>query len=480
MNRFLVTLLLACCPSVFLHGESPRAVRTWTDATGRTLQAALFGFDSGQVVLQFPDGRTLRLQAAQLSEADRHFIMRHIAEVFDPISGKEVPMSGALVKHEEMSFTAGRSWPHSLTATKSLLFARPAGFDSERRCNKFRTRRFEYLLHNGVGISDELARVFEGTYELLRASPWGIQARPDNDFFRVEVFARMEDYHAGGGPEGSAGVYLINERIFMLPLQSLGLMLPPGYRLVDPSRQMATLIHEMTHMMMHDVLDLLPMWFIEGSAEYTSCIPYLEGTFSPPKVKEGVLRRVSPVFRPGSTIPRSPVALLAYDELLNINKRQWHEYAITGVVSPGAGPKVMPVGPADNSRMESLYSTSLLLTYYFMNLEGDRKGTRLLQYLEAVRKEQPRWNAWREEVFRYLTAKEEFMKRPEVKTKPDGTITFPGFLTPPAEPVPPRPEYATGEVFKIHLPILLNGKTPAQLAEDVAKAVSLDGIVTYR
>jgi hypothetical protein len=471
--------LLALTASAMLHGESPRGVRTWTDTTGRTLQAALHGFDSGQVALQFPDGKITRLQAAQLSEADREFIMRHIAEVFDPITGKEVPMSGA-VKHEEMSFTAGRSWPSSLTATRSLLFAREAGYDKERQCQKFRTRRFEYLLHSGVAISDELARVFEGTYELLRSSPLGIQARPQDDFFRVEVFARMADYHSGGGPEGSAGVYLINERIFKLPLQSLGLMLPPGYRLTDPARQMATLIHEMTHMMMHDVLDLLPMWFIEGSAEYTGCIPYVEGVFMPPKVAEGVEREMNRPLRTGFGNQLLVAPLLPLHQLLELNMRQWHEYAITGEVTPAPGPTTMPVGRSDPLRMASLYKSSLLLTYYFMNLEGDKKGTRLLQYLEAVRKEQPRWNAWREELFRYIAAREEFMKKPGVTKLPDGTFTYPTYLNPPPPPVPPRPEYASGEVFKIHLPILLNGKTAEEVVQGLLQTVSTQGLMLPR
>ncbi len=475
----LLMLHLTLALATLLHGETPRGVRTWTDTTGRTLQAALLGFDAGQVTLQFPDGRTIKLAPSQLSGKDCDFVGRHIAEVFDPITGKEVPMSGA-VRREEMPFTAGRSWPNSLTATKSLLFTREAGYDAALQCQKHRSRRFEYLLHRGVRIGDDLARVFEGTYELLRSSPWGIQASPQDGFFRVEVFASTAEYFAAGAPEGSSGVYLLDQRVFKLPLQSLGLMLPPGYSLTDPTRAMATLIHEMTHMMMHDVLDLLPMWFTEGSAEYTACIPYLGGNFSPPKVREGVLRRFSPVYLPGTTNTRTPVPLLAFDELLTINKRQWHEYGISGTVTPGAGPQTMPVGRADGTRMESLYSTSLLLTYYFMNLEGDRKGTRLLQYLEAVRKEQPRWNAWREEVFRYLTAREDFMKKPGVKALPDGTFTYPNYLTPPQPPEAPRPEYASGEVFKIHLPMLLNGKTPAQMAEEVSRAVALDGIVSVR
>ena len=92
MKRASLHLLLTLCP-LLLHGESARAVRTWTDAGGRTLQAALLGFDSGQVTLQFPDGKTVRLQAMQLSAADRDFIGQNIGEVFDPITGKAIQLA---------------------------------------------------------------------------------------------------------------------------------------------------------------------------------------------------------------------------------------------------------------------------------------------------------------------------------------------------------------------------------------------------
>lgn len=465
--KSILTPLFLLGFAAMLHGADARGVRTWTDTSGRTLQASLLGFDAGQVMLQLPDGRTIKLAAAQLSEADREFVGRHIAEVFDPITGKPVPMSGA-VKREEMSFTAGRTWPSSLTATKSLLFAREAGYDDELQCRKFRTRRFEYLLHNGVGISEEIARVFEGTYELLRASPWGIQAQPQENFFRAEIFPTMESYYAAGAPQGSAGVYLLNKRIFMLPLQSLGLNLPAGYRVVDPARQMGTIIHEMTHMMMHDVLDMLPMWFTEGSAEYTACIPCEGGTFVPPRVGEGAARRLLGFSPAGAGLQMS--------ELLEFDMRQWQRFADTGTTAPpppgsGTAVPVVVVNPG-MGRMEALYDASLLFTYYFMNLEGDRKGTHLLQFLEAVRKEQPQWKAWREDLFRYITARDEFLAKPEVKRLPNGTFTYPAYLSPPKEPTPPRPEYREGKVFKMHLPILLNGKTAEQVAQEAFQAVT--------
>jgi hypothetical protein len=163
-------------------------------------------------------------------------------------------------------------------------------------------------------------------------------------------------------------------------------------------------------------------------------------------------------------------------ELLEFDMRQWQRFASTGTTAPpprdsGTAVPVVVANP-DMGRMEALYDASLLFTYYFMNLEGDRKGTRLLQFLEAVRKEQPQWKAWREDLFRYITARDEFLAKPEVKKLPNGTFTYPAYLSPPKEPTPPRPEYSEGKVFKMHLPILLNGKTAEQVAQEAVQAVT--------
>jgi hypothetical protein len=51
------------------------------------------------------------------------------------------------------------------------------------------------------------------------------------------------------------------------------------------------IIHELTHMLTHEMLITLPIWFNEGYAEYISSIPIENDVFraSPEKIREGTI-----------------------------------------------------------------------------------------------------------------------------------------------------------------------------------------------
>ena len=99
-----------------------------------------------------------------------------------------------------------------------------------------------------------------------------------------------------GGSADAAGVYLMKERVMLVPLASLGLTEgSAGYkktRNFDPR----TLIHETAHALTHQWLDHAPMWFIEGFAEYIAAIPYREGRLELARHREGLLDLASKKF----------------------------------------------------------------------------------------------------------------------------------------------------------------------------------------
>ena len=66
------------------------------------------------------------------------------------------------------------------------------------------------------------------------------------------------DYIAAGGPENSGGVYMSGDKTFRIPFESLGIKrLGESYtRDVDFSND--TLVHEITHQLMHDYLPFCP------------------------------------------------------------------------------------------------------------------------------------------------------------------------------------------------------------------------------
>lgn len=426
--------------------------RSWTDAQGNQTQAVLRGFDGGDVLLQNAAGKTLRVPVKNLSEDDQRYVVLNISTLIDasatPLSTAPVPASVPVM--------AKATWPATLTAPDGLTNADYVELQSKPGRHLYRSRRFEYVLHAydklTPTVMKDVARVFEGTYELLSQSPFGVQAQPVNGYFRADLYQTMEMYHDAGGPRGSGGVYVRDEKVFKVPLDSLGLKRGANGYTRDDNFELKTLVHEITHMMMHDILPFLPRWLIEGSAEYVECIPYKSGTFRHSDLLGSVQRynkdRLSGKYRLAGppldfvrNIIRPPVVIkeggIRFDR---------------GETSP-----VPQVG---------FYHTSMLLTYYFMHLDGDGKGTRLLKFLEAVRAEQPKHAAFMKEFEAYRTALDEFLKKPEVKKLPDGRFEYPNYLTPPKAPEPPHPDYLTERLGYIHMGILLGGRTDLQLQQE--------------
>lgn len=438
--------------------------RPWTDAQGNQTQATLRGFDGGDVLLQTAAGKTLRVPIKNLSADDQSYVVLNITSLVDPAFS--APATSAAPAAPILSKA---TWPGTLTAPDGLTNADYVEQQSKPGRHLYRSRRFEYVLNAQdkltAAVMKDVARVFEGTYELLSLSPFGVQAQPVDGFFRAQLYQTMEMYHAAGGPVGSGGVYVRAERVFKVPLESLGLKLGTNGYVRDDNFELKTLVHEITHMMMHDILPLLPKWLIEGSAEYVECIPYKSGTFRHSDLLSNVLRynkdRLSGKYR----FSGPPL-----DTIVNI-------------LRPPAAPQkregntffMMP--PTNPVPQVGFYHSSMLLTYYFMHVDGDGKGTRLLKFLAAVRAEQPRHTAFIKEFEAYQAAMEEFMKKPEVKKLDDGRIEFPNYLKPPTRPVPPHPDYLTERLGFIHMNLLLDGRTEVELQREANDALTKIGLM---
>jgi hypothetical protein len=455
MKKSLFCLLMATT-------AFPAETRSWTDAQGNQTQAVLRGFDGGDVLLQNAAGKTLRVPLKNLSADDQGYIALNISTLIDPsaatISTTPVPASVPVM--------AKTTWPTMLTAPDGLTNADYVELQSKPGRHLYRSRRFEYVLHardklNPVVMKD-VARVFEGTYELLSQSPLGVQAQPVNGYFHAELYQTMDTYHAAGGPRGSGGVYVRDEKVFKVPLESLGLKLGTNGYTRDDNFELKTLVHEITHMMMHDILPLLPRWLIEGSAEYVECIPYKSGTFRHSDLLGSVQRynkdRLSGKYRLGGP----PLDFIRNIIRAPLVRKEGQVRFDWGETSP-----VPQIG---------FYHSSMLLTYYFMHLDGDGKGTRLLKFLDAVRAEQPKHTAFVKQFEAYRAAMDEFLKKPEVKKLPDGRFEYPNYLKPPEAPKPPHPDYLTANLGQIHMGILLDGRTDAQLQQEASTALQKLGI----
>src|SRR4030095_15100942 len=103
-----------------------------------------------------------------------------------------------------------------------------------------------------------------------------------------KLFKDLASYRASGGPVNSGGVYDSRKETFLVPFESIGLK-PLGTSFVKSEDfDSSTMVHELTHQMMHFWLDFLPLWVAEGTAEYTSNLPLHAGRFRVAGAKTGL------------------------------------------------------------------------------------------------------------------------------------------------------------------------------------------------
>lgn len=423
----VVCLLIFICATSWAQLPTYEAPRTWALADGKSLRGAVVSFDGKALVLKLANGQRMQVAGDQLSAAD----LAYLAEWQDrqPIVMPEVVgVDPATMKVEVVNEDE----------KKGLYVYRTAHFEFESE-GKFTTN-----------LLRDVGRNFEATYELLKALPWGIDPVPaEGDYFRAKLFRTMRRYVEAGGPENSGGVYLTDKGLFLVPFDSIGLKTVGQSYGKDDNYDTNTLVHELTHEMMHHWLHLLPIWVVEGTAEYAAILPLRVGKFRLSAAKNGLKDYLDYLKRQTRGGIPEPFPL---EKLFTITPQEW------------AG--ILAQNPGISRR---LYFTSYLLVYYFMELDakGDRKL--FVKYFREVGK-------MRQQMLEYARALEEFKKQPGVEVKEDGSFTY---LSNMALPKPPEP-YTSREAMAAYqrkmLDILLNGRTEAELMKEIRSAYMRLGV----
>jgi hypothetical protein len=186
--------------------------------------------------------------------------------------------------------------------------------------------------------------------------------------------------------------------------------------------------------MMHDYLPFLPIWVIEGSAEYTEMIPYNAGRFLTASHERGIKEYIKAAADRQLPLTGMGQAL----EHMNLTTEAWHARANSG-----------------STEQFRLYVTSCLLVYYFCHLDGDGKGTRFFQYLDKIREAREAWSA--------------FFKDPRVRLREDGAFSYPGDVS--------LPSKARDDSYGIeHLSILLDGRDKEAMHKAIVEGYKKIGV----
>jgi hypothetical protein len=414
-------LALLLCAATLAQAE----MRTWTDDQGRRVEARFGGLEDGLVTLLMPSGQSVPFPLEKLSAEDQAFAKAQPA----PSAAPE-PVSPRLPAEK-------RIWPDKIDVpTRTLERLQLVAEELENRRYVYQTSAFEFVAQDKLAgsVMTELARTFEATRLLIQALPWGIECRPPPPLerFQAAFYVTRQDYINNGGPANSGGVYDSGDMIFKIPFSSLGLVQRGKTWFKDSGYSNDTLIHEITHQMMHDYLPFLPKWVIEGTAEYTELLPFSSGTFRVSGHKSGIKDYFAAMERIGVSPDLGSVGAH-----LRMTREGWDRSQTASTLG-----------------QVTLYFRSAALVYYFNHLDGDGKGARFIRFFDRAYDE--------------VAAMREFFANPAVKRMPGGRFTYPSNLQ------PPDLDSATAP-FK-HIDTLLDGRDTAALAAEIVAGYRSIGI----
>jgi hypothetical protein len=452
LPRALTCLLLATGLASAQSPGSGSRLRDWTSADGKAISGRMLSTDGQSVSLRVKStGKIAKVPLARLSVADRAFVAE---------TGWAQPRPWS-------------RWPNDIKLGLGDVDVRLVSSDGGRYV--YQSKHFEFVSEAELAQTPakDIARMFEATYSLLQASPWGVLAQPKGDRFRAELYASRESYIKAGGPTQSAGVYMIQKKVFMVPFETLGLEETPSGWQRSKDYSTRTLIHELTHMMMDDALVGMPMWLAEGAAEYMELMPMKIGTFSPSSHLAAVREQHS---------TQRNFDLL---KTLTMSREVWDN---GGTAEPAQPPQssfpggmvMRPPGQTIFGRQEemlSLYEAGLLLTYYFIHFDGDGDAARLRRFISACVKNSQRLDHYIVLCEQYEKAFETFKKHPEVLHVGGNQYRFPATLKPPVPPAWPF-DGEPGEIHAADLELLLDGRSPHALIVDVQEALAKAQITT--
>ena len=395
--------------------------RPWTDSTGRQVEAEYSGMQGDSVLLKLASGQTVPFPLARLSAEDQAFAK---AQASSPAA---MPAAATATKPDAARIPLEkRTWPQNVIVPAKAVEIAAISENAADRKYVYQSEAFEFSSQAKLAgsVMKEVARTFEATKFLIESLPWGVQCKPPEGRprFIAALYETRNDYIAAGGPEMSGGVYSSGDKIFKIPFQSLGMEKRGQTYFKDDNYSNGTLIHEITHQLMDDYLGFLPKWVVEGTAEYTEMLPYKSGTFRADGHKSGIKQDIEEWQQRGFLLD-----LGSLENMMTMNRDQWDAECET------------------SEKMAAMYHRSQLLVYYFSHLDGDKKGTRFIKFMEAV--------------YGQVAELRAFFADPRVKRMEGGRFSYPRDFPPPDRDPATAP-------FK-NLSLLIDERPYPKLVEDI-------------
>ncbi len=333
-------------------------IRTWTDDQGRAIEGELIAAEGEMVTLRV-NGRDVPWPFDKLSPADQAYVDSMRDKLID--DEPEPAEDGESLNFDE-------PWPDRVTfdGDPEIVVVTE---DADEKRFVYESANYRYICDARLSKSvvKGFALLFEATHRFAKEMPlaMGEGRRAEGGKYEILLFAEFDDYVKAGGPPSSAGVFIGGRGVVMVPLTSLGVRtLGSGYTL-DRDKSSKTLPHELIHQVTpgpyyrHGSRG----WFSEGIAEYAAVTPYRSGSFNIRGNLRSIIDYATAYGREGN----GGRGLGTDVEMPHLKEFMLQSYSqFTG-----------------NANFN--YACGLLITTYFIHMDGEGDGARLKDFLKALR-----------------------------------------------------------------------------------------------
>lgn len=371
---------------VLFSSGNAEVSREWVSNDGKKLNATFVRQEANAVVLRLENNREVNVLLSRLSEADQVFLKDFSAGLVARI-GEINPLPEETRPVDDFEVTGGPK--------------------------TFFTPHFEFTTDLDVSTNfiSEAAKIYEGTYEAIKALPHGLPLSPpegtthfrgmlmENAAFqrRVQELNGEEKAPTGGVFVGiptsartrTVGLYVPNEKALLVPYESLGAKKMGSRLTLRKSSDTSTLVHEIAHQVMHDWLPFVPVWFAEGIAEYIAAVPSQSGRFEFRNAERGLKERLKDRYDLDKYEINSVRRLSRRVEVKSDSKSKASDNTPNGIqgASNLAGqPAPERLGGSWSGSMDD-YRDAMLHAYYLIHLaDPSEPGVRVGRYLQEVEK----------------------------------------------------------------------------------------------
>lgn len=335
-------------------GLTAQEMRVWTDVQNRKLTASYIKTDDTNVYLKSNKGKDITYPIEKLSAADQDFIKLK----------NEKPSEKSSSPTSALNFSDPFPPRVELVGDPEVKTIEE---NPEKKTFIYESSHYQYICD--VRLANSVVRgfalLFEATYESCKKLPLGMNLpEMTKEKHKIQLFEKFSTYVDKGGPPSSAGVFRGDTRTIMVPLTSLGVKPVGSGYMLDRDHSNKTLAHEIVHQLTPEPYYAPGSmgWFTEGLAEYVSTSPYRAGAYQ---------------FRNnGKTII---TYVTAY------GKKNQGGRAIGETIEIGSLDKFIHQDYGRFLEQPQLnYGVGLLLTYYFLHIDGNGDSARLKEFLKTL------------------------------------------------------------------------------------------------